>query len=177
MVIYEIPFIILFSLIFTRLNHPLSTGLVLLVQTVLISVGSGLFRKRYWFSYILFLIFLGGMLVLFIYVASLAANEQFKVKRSIGLILLLGGGIRGALFFLDPVVLTNKINISISRFVSDYFDIREGAFRVRAIYNTPRMCFTLFIIRYLLLALFVVVNLIRRSSGPLRLITYDSTLA
>ena len=49
-------------------------GLTLLIQTILVSIISGLITKTFWFSYILFLVFLGGILVLFIYVTSLASN-------------------------------------------------------------------------------------------------------
>ena len=114
------------------------------------------------------------MLVLFIYVASLAANEQFKVRRRIGAVLVIVFRLRAGLIVLDPVMLVNKINTSLSRFLAEHFDTRRGAFRVRIIYNVPRTCFTLFIIRYLLLSLFVVVKLIRSCSGPLRLRTYDN---
>ena len=174
---YEFPFIVMLSLVFTRLNHPLSTGLVLLAQTVLISVSVGLFGKRYWFSYILFLIFLGGMLVLFIYVASLAANEQFKVRGSVGVAFLIRLIRRVILIMFDPCMLVGKVNFPFSGALPVYSDIRWGALRVNVIYNLPRACFTLAIISYLLLALYVVARLIRLSSGPLRFRTYDNTFA
>nr|YP_009707738.1 NADH dehydrogenase subunit 6 [Birgus latro]QES95355.1 NADH dehydrogenase subunit 6 [Birgus latro] len=171
MMMYELPFIILLSLIFMRLIHPLSTGLVLLIQTVLISIATGLFTKTYWFSYILFLIFLGGMLVLFIYVASLAANEQFKVGSEFFFIFFLALVLAGFLMLLDPILVANKISESTSTFLSQHSDISNAAMNVSTIYNKPSATFTMFIISYLLLTLFVVVKIMSSSSSPLRPMT------
>nr|QUL61646.1 NADH dehydrogenase subunit 6 [Coenobita rugosus] len=177
MVMYSLPLIVLFSFIFMRLVHPLSTGLVLLMQTVLISIVTGLFAKSYWFSYILFLIFLGGMLVLFIYVASLASNEQFKVSSEFFFIFFLALAVSFILIFVDPILMVNKIGYVTSTFMSQYFDVSNSAMSVSAIYNKPSAMFTMFIISYLLLTLFVVVKVMSSSSGPLRLTTYDNTFA
>nr|BCW86810.1 NADH dehydrogenase subunit 6 [Drepanosurus asanumai]BCW86823.1 NADH dehydrogenase subunit 6 [Drepanosurus asanumai] len=57
------------------INHPLSFTLCLLLQTIVMCVT--LTPLSPWISLILFLIFLGGILVMFLYVASLSANESF----------------------------------------------------------------------------------------------------
>jgi NADH-ubiquinone oxidoreductase chain 6 len=67
-----------FNIIFLSANHPLMIGLILLAQTISISLFSGLTLSSFWFSYILILVFLGGILILFIYVASIASNEKFS---------------------------------------------------------------------------------------------------
>jgi NADH-ubiquinone oxidoreductase chain 6 len=55
-------------------------GLVLLIQTLIVALLTGVLASSFWFSYILFLVFLGGMLVLFIYVTRLASNEMFSIS-------------------------------------------------------------------------------------------------
>nr|AGO50137.1 NADH dehydrogenase subunit 6 [Kamimuria wangi] len=72
----------LLALIFTRMNHPLAMGLMLLLQLFLVTLITGFMTQSFWFSYILFLVFLGGLLVLFIYVTSLASNEMFTLSTS-----------------------------------------------------------------------------------------------
>jgi len=80
-IIYFLSFIC--SSIFSTIKHPLAMGLILLIQTIFICLLRGLLIKSFWFSYILFLIFIGGILVLFIYVTSLASNEifSFSIKK------------------------------------------------------------------------------------------------
>lgn len=65
---------------FIFLNHPLSIGIILILQTFLFSFFAGIIMPSFWYSYILILIFLGGLLILFIYVSSIASNEQILNK-------------------------------------------------------------------------------------------------
>nr|YP_002808533.1 NADH dehydrogenase subunit 6 [Scylla olivacea]ACO07213.1 NADH dehydrogenase subunit 6 [Scylla olivacea]ADK72520.1 NADH dehydrogenase subunit 6 [Scylla serrata] len=161
-----IPLILILSLLFTRLVHPLSMGLTLLIQTILISLSAGLMTYTYWFSYILFMIFLGGMLVLFIYVTSLASNESFSFSYSslafsISLILIF---IPLSIFY-DPLLNETLTNSPLSSLTLN----SSNVFIISWIYSTNLMNFTLFIILYLLLTLIVVVKISNLFKGPLRL--------
>nr|YP_010572974.1 NADH dehydrogenase subunit 6 [Potamon fluviatile]UZH44832.1 NADH dehydrogenase subunit 6 [Potamon fluviatile] len=166
MLSYAIPLIMYFSFLFTRLSHPLAMGMTLLIQTTMISISAGLTTYSFWFSYILFLIFLGGMLVLFIYVASLASNESFYFSMtSVIYAFLLPMIITSLLFLFDPVLsapVTNLPNSSINMFSST-------SYYTSWIFNIPSMFFTFFIICYLLLTLVVVIKIINLFKGPLRL--------
>nr|YP_009642641.1 NADH dehydrogenase subunit 6 [Pagurus nigrofascia]QCI56246.1 NADH dehydrogenase subunit 6 [Pagurus nigrofascia]BBB16255.1 NADH dehydrogenase subunit 6 [Pagurus nigrofascia] len=170
-----LPIIIMFSISFMRVFHPLSAGLVLLIQTTLVAIASGTLNKTFWFSYILFLIFLGGMLVLFIYVASLASNEQFSIDLTFFLVSFTTICLISLLLItLDPIILSNKMTMACSSLMNDYKFNSNSLFN-SPIYNTPSAFFTFFIISYLLLALLVVVKIMKSSSGPLRLMTYENT--
>ncbi|MGL5470365.1 MAG: NADH-quinone oxidoreductase subunit J [Shewanella sp.] len=68
------------AVVFISLRHPIGLGLALIVHTLLVSAATGLVGGHFWFSYILFLVFLGGVLVLFIYMTSLASNEKFEIS-------------------------------------------------------------------------------------------------
>nr|ART65985.1 NADH dehydrogenase subunit 6 [Stereomastis sculpta] len=160
-----LPLTLFISLLFLFLKHPLSLGLTLLFQTVSICLTSGVKMTSYWFSYILFLIFLGGLLVLFIYVSSLASNEKLKFSPPLTLFVSLFFPISIILFFLDPLLTSFKINFFPSSLI-----FKEGVQQtIAAIYNPSSMSFTLFLISYLLLCLLVVVKISNIYSGPLRL--------
>nr|YP_010579360.1 NADH dehydrogenase subunit 6 [Thranita danae]UEV85592.1 NADH dehydrogenase subunit 6 [Thranita danae] len=166
MTLLFIPSILMLSFLFTRLTHPLSMGLTLLIQTILISLAAGLSTYSYWFSYILFMIFLGGMLVLFIYVTSLASNETFSFSYStlaFSLVLL---------FFSIPLTLIwdfffNSFSAQLPLASLDMET--SNVFIISWIYSINLMNFTLFIIIYLLLTLIVVVKITNLFKGPLRL--------
>nr|YP_009253822.1 NADH dehydrogenase subunit 6 [Helice tientsinensis]YP_009346402.1 NADH dehydrogenase subunit 6 [Helice latimera]ALK01308.1 NADH dehydrogenase subunit 6 [Helice tientsinensis]AOR53779.1 NADH dehydrogenase subunit 6 [Helice latimera] len=164
-----IPFLLFSSLLFTQLSHPLAMGLLLFIQTILISLTVGIYNFSFWFSYILFLVFLGGMLVLFIYVASLASNESFSFSLttflfSISLVSLF----MFVLLFLDPLIISpNSSSLSTSSL--KYY--LSTPMIINWIYNTPSMIFTIFIVSYLLLMLIVVVKIVNLFKGPLRLIS------
>ena len=112
--------------------------------------------------------------MLFIYVTSLAANEQFKINREFLIIFLLFLILSAGLIFLDPIILANKFETAFSTVIRSELEISTASLIVTIVYNKPRALFTLFIIRYLLLTLFVIVKLIRSSSAPLRSATYDN---
>jgi len=61
-------------------SNPIIILIVILAQTLFICLLIWTIIKTRWFSFILFLIFLGGLIVLFVYVVSLASNEKFELK-------------------------------------------------------------------------------------------------
>nr|YP_232822.1 NADH dehydrogenase subunit 6 [Eriocheir sinensis]AAP22054.1 NADH dehydrogenase subunit 6 [Eriocheir sinensis]ACJ44972.1 NADH dehydrogenase subunit 6 [Eriocheir sinensis]AJD76854.1 NADH dehydrogenase subunit 6 [Eriocheir sinensis]AJF48570.1 NADH dehydrogenase subunit 6 [Eriocheir sinensis]AKA67047.1 NADH dehydrogenase subunit 6 [Eriocheir sinensis] len=162
-----IPLLIVSSFFFMQLSHPLAMGLMLFIQTVLISITIGVSNFSFWFSYILFLVFLGGMLVLFIYIASLASNESFSFSLiTFFFAIILTGLIIFILLFLDPILISpNSSSLS----TSSLKYLVSTPFIVNWVYNTPSMMFTIFIVSYLLLMLIVVVKIINLFKGPLRL--------
>nr|YP_010636269.1 NADH dehydrogenase subunit 6 [Xeruca formosensis]WBQ48738.1 NADH dehydrogenase subunit 6 [Xeruca formosensis] len=165
MLLLTLPMLLSFSILFTQLSHPLAMGLILLIQTLLISVTLGLSSFSFWFSYILFLIFLGGMLVLFIYVASIASNEAFIPSTFYLILFLLSSLLSLSFLFLDPFMTSSSSSLPPSS-----FSLSTSVPSVISwIYNTPSMNFTIFIICYLLLMLIIVVKIINLFKGPLRL--------
>nr|YP_010262156.1 NADH dehydrogenase subunit 6 [Somanniathelphusa hainanensis]UIB42763.1 NADH dehydrogenase subunit 6 [Somanniathelphusa hainanensis] len=158
--------IMILSLLFTFLNHPLSMGLTLLIQTIIISIFVGFFTFSFWFSYILFLIFLGGLLVLFIYVASLASNEKFSFSLSTMLITTTFLMVMMALYMsLDLILIPNLSNLA----TSSISPLISTQFFMSWIFNYPSLYFTIMIILYLLLTLIVVVKITNLMKSPLRL--------
>nr|YP_010297080.1 NADH dehydrogenase subunit 6 [Nemoura longicercia]UMI39128.1 NADH dehydrogenase subunit 6 [Nemoura longicercia] len=158
------------SIIFTQMTHPLAMGLMLLVQTVLISILTGLMAQSFWFSYILFLVFLGGLLVLFIYVTSLASNEMFSMSMTTLFPVLIG---TSALFFIliimDPTFLTSGTNnFEGLNFLNTPFYQEESTNSLTKLYNGPTSLITLTLVLYLFLTLIAVVKITKINQGPLR---------
>lgn len=142
-------------------------------QTTLICVSSGLESQSFWFSYILFLIFLGGILVLFIYVASLASNEPFKFSLSTVFVFLNMIFVSIIFIIVDNLCVFFNVKISIPALnISLYNDLSL----IRIIYSSTTIVFTLYLVIYLLLTLFAIVKITKTHFGPLRLSSYDYTL-
>nr|YP_009343028.1 NADH dehydrogenase subunit 6 [Cambaroides japonicus]APS87242.1 NADH dehydrogenase subunit 6 [Cambaroides japonicus] len=169
MFIFYLPFILITSMLFTRLSHPLSMGLTLFIQTIFICISSGLSNLSFWFSYILFIIFLGGMLVLFIYVASLASNEIFNLSPNFLFLTILFTlfMILTIITLADPMMISTKLKIASSSLMT-FYKLDYTSLLVSTIYSPSSMFFTLFLIIYLLLTLFVVVKIINIYSSPMR---------
>nr|YP_009258348.1 NADH dehydrogenase subunit 6 [Conus capitaneus]ANH79445.1 NADH dehydrogenase subunit 6 [Conus capitaneus] len=63
-------------LILPMMSQPLSLGLVVMISTLFMCLVSGMTVSA-WYGYILFLIYVGGLLVMFAYVAALSPNVLF----------------------------------------------------------------------------------------------------
>nr|UQJ73418.1 NADH dehydrogenase subunit 6 [Diamesa sp. 8XL] len=158
------------STIFMQMKHPMAMGLMLLVQTALICLVTGNYSKTFWFSYVLFLIFLGGMLVLFIYVTSLASNEMFSFSMKIFIMSII-------ILFISLIMMFVMDNSMIANFLSNnevysMMDmksfINENTVSLNKLYNFPTNMLTILLINYLFLTLIAVVKITNIYEGPLR---------
>nr|ADX01606.1 NADH dehydrogenase subunit 6 [Siphluriscus chinensis]UZN92483.1 NADH dehydrogenase subunit 6 [Siphluriscus sp. l JZ-2022] len=155
---------ILSTILFTTMNHPLAMGIMLLMQTLLVCLTAGLTASSFWFSYILFLVFLGGMLVLFIYVTSLASNEMFSTPMKS----TLSGFILMFIIFMistlnDPVTWNSPHSN-----VNDPFQTPIIINSIMKIYNSSTSLITTLLVVYLLITLIAVVTITKINQGPLR---------
>nr|WMY24011.1 NADH dehydrogenase subunit 6 [Psammotermes sp.] len=148
------------SMMFTQMKHPLAMGMMLLLQTMLICAISGTMYKSFWFSYILFMIMIGGMLVLFMYMTSLASNEMFSPSNKM---------ILTAMITL-PTLSTMMPPHTNNKEMGTYETMTENEIMATTttMYNQMMGMMTTLLILYMLLTLIVVVNIIHVSSGPLR---------
>nr|YP_009185915.1 NADH dehydrogenase subunit 6 [Oxypoda acuminata]ALO70812.1 NADH dehydrogenase subunit 6 [Oxypoda acuminata] len=159
-------FFMLMSLIlsscFLFLNHPMTLGMTLLLQTIIISMITGMLNMNFWFSYILFLIMIGGLLVLFIYMTSIASNEMFNYSNKIMLIIL----------FL--VMTCMMIYMCFDNFmINMLYSYKENILLMKNMslikfFNYPSMLMVFFMIIYLFITLIAVVKITKIESGPLR---------
>nr|YP_009489527.1 NADH dehydrogenase subunit 6 [Bhutanitis mansfieldi]WDW20251.1 NADH dehydrogenase subunit 6 [Bhutanitis mansfieldi]SPP23404.1 NADH dehydrogenase subunit 6 [Bhutanitis mansfieldi] len=170
MTIFLSLMIIMFSILMFFLNHPLSMGLMILIQTLLTCLLSGMLCHSYWFSYILFLIFLGGLLVMFIYVSSIASNELFSlnllnktimISMLIFTILFLLFYKMNWLIFFFNYEMNNMLNLFI-------FFNNENKINLSKLYNNQTYMMMMMLIIYLFISLLAVVKITNIFFGPLR---------
>uniref|UniRef100_UPI0030FE1C54 NADH dehydrogenase subunit 6 n=1 Tax=Phyllodoce medipapillata TaxID=868040 RepID=UPI0030FE1C54 len=74
-------FVLALGLSFVLAFTPLALGLWVLILSMSISFLTTLMYSS-WFGFILFLIYIGGMLVMFAYFVSIQPNQQFSLKNS-----------------------------------------------------------------------------------------------
>nr|QZK22387.1 NADH dehydrogenase subunit 6 [Amitermes sp. WA_150] len=148
------------SLMFTQMKHPLAMGLMLLIQTTMVCLISGTMYSSFWFSYILFMIMIGGMLVLFMYMTSLASNEMFSPSNKM---LMATSMLLPILMYTMPTVTNNKEMNTHNTMMEN-----EILTTTTVMYNQMMGTMTTLLVLYMLLTLIVVVNIINVSSGPLR---------
>nr|AXY66786.1 NADH dehydrogenase subunit 6 [Lymantria monacha] len=163
------------SFLMLYLNNPLSMGLMILFQTMLICLMSGMLIKTYWFSYILFLIFLGGLLVLFIYVSSIASNELFltsyKMKTFFLMSLMLISIMMIMYMYNEILVMNTLMNSDMINFYNLKTLIIDNNFNkmnLNKLYNNQTYMLMWMLVIYLFITLIAVVKITNIFYGPLR---------
>nr|YP_010946606.1 NADH dehydrogenase subunit 6 [Margattea spinosa]WGO57324.1 NADH dehydrogenase subunit 6 [Margattea spinosa] len=145
----------------TLINHPMLMGMILLIQTILIALTTGMISPTFWFSYILFLIFIGGMLILFIYMTSLAPNEMISITKKM---------IPFLLFIMITVINFKQIQ-SYLHIEDNYLFINmNNSFnnQILKLYNMPTHFIVIMMGSYLFLSLIAVAKITNISMGPMR---------
>jgi len=161
---FEIKFFIVFS-IFLRITamtsfHPIFIVISISLQSIILRLILFLVLPSPWLSITLFIIFIGGLIIIFLYVASLASNERFGIFTQSPLPWI-------KLIFFS---LTSFTIISYTLINYDFNKILQISFNplIFKIYLTQITPIISFSIVYLLLTLIICVNLTHIKSGPIR---------
>nr|YP_009654768.1 NADH dehydrogenase subunit 6 [Cloresmus pulchellus]QCI09323.1 NADH dehydrogenase subunit 6 [Cloresmus pulchellus] len=146
------------SLIFLVLKHPLGMGITIIAQTMIIAMMTGLMLKSFWFSYIIVITMLSGMLVLFIYMASVASNEKFNMSYK-----LITMSVMLALTSLILQMIMNEQN--------EFMNIEASTEKLslNVMFNCKFKMITITMVLYLLFTMITVSFIVNISEGPLRM--------
>nr|YP_010139287.1 NADH dehydrogenase subunit 6 [Kaylathalia klovstadi]QQK54741.1 NADH dehydrogenase subunit 6 [Kaylathalia klovstadi] len=144
------------SLMFLSSSHPIALMVAILIQTVTVCGMIWVGKSLNWFSFILFLIFLGGLMVLFIYISCLASNEKFYLSYETPVTVMLI-----TIIFLVMLV-TNQTSQMVKVNQTQEFSY------IHSMYTQMMSMTTGVTMLYLLLTLIVVVKMTSKYEGPLR---------
>jgi NADH-ubiquinone oxidoreductase chain 6 len=132
-------------------STPIILGINILIISLLLSAVFASFIRA-WFAFLIFLIYIGGILVIFAYFLALTPNQQ--IARSNNIIYIL-------ISLLTFTILTFITNIKIPT-ISEF---SQGNSSLYLINTAP---FLILLALILLLTIIIVVKLTLRSKGPLR---------
>nr|ATU07066.1 NADH dehydrogenase subunit 6 [Neotrogla sp. 5 KY-2017] len=164
-----ILFSLTLSMLFLILNHPLSMGLTLIIQIINMAMLMSFWSKTFWFLYILIMIFIGGLLILFVYVISIASNELFKINFTKSIFMLMWlMSISSPIMFLDNNLFLNPPNLNSTSFLSEITLFSNSSSETIKLFIWPTNLLTIMLISYLFLTLLIIVKISNNSLGPLR---------
>uniref|UniRef100_A0AB38ZDG2 NADH-ubiquinone oxidoreductase chain 6 n=1 Tax=Esakia lundbladi TaxID=3095926 RepID=A0AB38ZDG2_9HEMI len=154
-----ITIMMMLSTMLISLKHPLSMGFNLILMTVTISITMGIMMKYTWYSYILVLVMLGGMLVLFMYMASIASNEimNFSFK------LMMTTMIIGMLTFM---LLKNEM-LMYNFTMIENIENQQNMSMIK-LFNGKSSIMTIMMALYLLITMIYVIYITNTFEGPMR---------
>nr|ALO71225.1 NADH deshydrogenase subunit 6 [Trapezodirus sp. 1 EF-2015] len=147
---------IMINLMAMMMNHPLSLGMCLFMQTIIYALITGSITMNFWFSYILFLMMISGMLILFMYMTSIISNNKFNSSKIMMIYIIMS---------IMMILILNNYKMIIPVKLNYYLNLN---YSINTFFNTPLIFLMLIMMIYLLLTLIVTVKIINIKSGPLR---------
>nr|WRY72471.1 NADH dehydrogenase subunit 6 [Zorka maculata] len=139
------------------MNNPMSLGMLLLLQTMSIILLLNEILLSSWFSMVTFMMMIGGLLIMFMYMSSIASNEKFKFNVNLSMIIII------MIILLDEMMFENQINDK-----QEFIYINELNLSLTKIYNSKSFFLTILLVMYLLLTMISVTKMVKHSKGPLR---------
>nr|YP_010582971.1 NADH dehydrogenase subunit 6 [Vatana ogromna]UGN61417.1 NADH dehydrogenase subunit 6 [Vatana ogromna] len=147
----------IFSSIIMIMNNPMSMGLILMIQTISMTIFMNKILTSSWYAMIMFMMMIGGLLIMFMYMSSIASNEKFKTKINMTMIFLI------LIILLDEMIMDNQINE-----FQEFINTNNMNFSMTKIYNEKSMMLTMMLVLYLLLTMISVTKMVKHHKGPLR---------
>nr|YP_010757449.1 NADH dehydrogenase subunit 6 [Nephotettix parvus]WEU77792.1 NADH dehydrogenase subunit 6 [Nephotettix parvus] len=139
------------------LKTPMSMGVLLLIQTIFSTLILAKIMDSSWMPMIMFLMFIGGLLILFMYMSSIASNEKFSPK-IINLFLFI------IILMLPLDELMMETHMENTMMVS----ISKESISMIKIYNQKTLVLTILLFMYMFLTMIVVTKIVKIYKGPLR---------
>nr|QNG56220.1 NADH dehydrogenase subunit 6 [Pediacus sp. MJ-2020] len=161
---YLMVMLMMTSFTFLFMSHPITLGSMLLIQTILITILSGMMNFNFWYSYIIFLVMIGGMLILFMYMTSIASNEKFYFSMKL---FMLNTMMMWIMMFINKDYLKTNYLLLNEMFLNKKINFNMSLFMNKFLFY-PYMMLYLMVIIYLFITLIATVKIINIKYGPLR---------
>nr|WOG34361.1 NADH dehydrogenase subunit 6 [Laelaps sp. 1 JO-2023a] len=139
--------VMFFMMSMMLMSHPISIIIYILAMSMMFLSILVFFTKSSWFSMIFMIMMLGGLMVLFIYMASLSSNEYMKFMKgwNLGLVFV---------FFFLPFL---EVNINMSEYM------------IMTMFYKNSLLYFLFYLVYLFIILILIIELLVSVKSSLRL--------
>nr|YP_009443910.1 NADH dehydrogenase subunit 6 [Speleketor irwini]ATU07131.1 NADH dehydrogenase subunit 6 [Speleketor irwini] len=153
------------SILFSLSAHPLTLGLIIMIQTFLMSLMINVYNQSFWYMYILILTLIGGLLILFLYVISIASNNQFQFNKNYIIIIMLPI-ILILIIIWDPMILSKSMNINIHH--EQNLLLMNPLNLNFKLFNFPSNMISIMLMTYLFMMLIIVMKITNPFLGPVR---------
>nr|YP_010463762.1 NADH dehydrogenase subunit 6 [Lophogaster typicus]UUL70711.1 NADH dehydrogenase subunit 6 [Lophogaster typicus] len=165
----SISMIFMMIFYFFYYNYALFMCFSLLMSTFLLCFFSFYVLGTSFYSYIMFLIFMGALMVLYIYIIMMISNEKLNMNVVLSLFLFLMGSFMLMMYFMFSVEMMMSGSV-VSSF--SFFSLENFKILLMNIYSGLNMKMFIFVIFYMLFAMFILVKLIMKFDGCLKVFKF-----
>nr|YP_010990562.1 NADH dehydrogenase subunit 6 [Aplos simplex]WOW98876.1 NADH dehydrogenase subunit 6 [Aplos simplex] len=144
------------------MKHPMSMGTILILQTIMMSIYMSKKSMNSWFSYILFITIIGGMMIMFMYMSSIASNEMFKPKSKKIMMMITT--------FTLIMMMNTEMMTELNKLIEQKMNMMEKE-EIKAsskFFNSKKMNMTIIMMMILMLTMVSITNISSTFEGPLK---------
>nr|YP_009695251.1 NADH dehydrogenase subunit 6 [Alicella gigantea]QAT19465.1 NADH dehydrogenase subunit 6 [Alicella gigantea] len=154
------------SILFLYSTSPLLLAMFIITQAIIVSIMIFYLSSSSWFSFIFLMIFISSIMVIFVYVSSLASNElAFSSSQTM---LYTSVAIMVTMILLVMHLPSNYTYLMTQTNSLLMLQTHMATFTVYKMYSPVVLSMSIMMINYLLIALIAVVKNSSYSVGPLR---------
>nr|WOW98967.1 NADH dehydrogenase subunit 6 [Borysthenes sp. 2 WQW-2023a] len=145
------------------LKHPISLGSMLFLQSVFTSLMMIMLNKNSWMPMTLIITFSGGIMIMFIYMSSIASNEKFKPSSKWMLLLMT------TTLLTMKLMMTDKINLFFNKWMenSNHIQYNEEMKTMFSMLSMNKNTSILLILT-VMMTMVVISSIISTFEGPLK---------
>nr|WME17544.1 NADH dehydrogenase subunit 6 [Scelimena sp. 1 XDL-2023a] len=153
----------LLNILFTQTKKPMNIIIIILMQTSLMTMTMSTKTQSPWFSYLLMIIFIGGMMVAFVYITSIMPNEKNNYNK-----IIIALTIMLATLMMTVSNMKTHHNNNETQLTETIQLAHNSSIMLNNMFNKPM--FTLYIMTtiYLFITLIAVSNISNIEMGPMR---------
>uniref|UniRef100_A0AAU8BUP5 NADH-ubiquinone oxidoreductase chain 6 n=1 Tax=Tenguna medogensis TaxID=3229002 RepID=A0AAU8BUP5_9HEMI len=147
--------------ILPMMNNPITLGTMMIIQTTLMCISQINFNLTPWFSYIMFITIIGGMMIMFIYMSSIASNE--KMKKNI---------LIPVTWIITIMIMYKLLNNKLMMYMSEKKMVMLNMEEIKSttkMFNKPKMFLTIMIMIMLMITMISVTKIASTFEGPLKI--------
>nr|UGK73279.1 NADH dehydrogenase subunit 6 [Cicadellidae sp. 'Neodcortus squaras'] len=159
---FIIKLMIIIPSIISLMKTPMSMGAMLMMQTFLSTMFLAKIMGYSWVPMTMFIMLIGGLMILFMYMSSIASNEKFKMSILMVIVPL-----------LITLTMVEEMTIEMQNEMNLNNLIMNEQKSMNFIFMNKYFMITVFIFMMLLLTMISVVFIMKIHKGPLRSKAYE----
>nr|WRQ18274.1 NADH dehydrogenase subunit 6 [Onukigallia onukii] len=150
------------SMMSLMMKNPMSMGISLLMQTIVMITLMNKISSSSWFPMITFLMMIGGLMILFMYMSSIASNEKFKMN------------LKTTMMIIIMMILTDEMmmNMQTSENQSMMMSKSLESLSMNKLYSKT-FTISMIMVIFLLLTMISISKMVKHYEGPLRSKHYE----
>nr|YP_009236622.1 NADH dehydrogenase subunit 6 [Hormaphis betulae]AMJ17087.1 NADH dehydrogenase subunit 6 [Hormaphis betulae]QNO35887.1 NADH dehydrogenase subunit 6 [Hormaphis betulae] len=152
---------LILSIYLTTMKSPLKSNLIILLQAISLTLMMNLINKTSWISFMIFILYVGGLMIIFLYISSIAFNEINVNKNNYKSLIT-----KLMLTFMSFMLINHLFNWENQNYENNLNF--EDNFYFMNMFMMPNNLMIYFIMLILFFMLILIIWLLKNKKGPIR---------